>query len=261
MAPPRGRERWQVPAGQAALLLLLVAFWAWGHRAVGDTFVAAPAAVAQRIGTLVASGALWPHLGATLFAAALGFVFGWLAGFALPLVLGRSRRLMSAIEPFIIAAMGIPLYALVPLLILWFGIGMTPKVVIVAFMVLFIVFVSTLSGLRALEHRLVNMARVLGANEWQLTMLIRRQAMLPFLFSGLRLAVPRAISAAIVGEFLVADRGLGFYIEHSRQTADTVGVFAGIVLVTLLVLGCDMLLAALQRRQTRWQQTLPGGVS
>ena len=136
---------------------------------------------------------------------------------------------MSGIEPFIIAAMGIPLYALVPLLILWFGIGMTPKVVIVAFMVFFIVFVSTLSGLRALEHRLVNMARVLGASEWQLTMLIRRQAMLPFLFSGLRLAVPRAISAAIVGEFLVADRGLGFYIERSRQT--------------------------------RWQQTLPGGVS
>lgn len=260
MALPPGRERWLVPAGQAALLVALWLFWAWGYHAVGETFVAEPSAVARRIGVLVASGALWPHLGATLFASAVGFVFGWLAGFALPLSLGRSRRLMSAVEPFLIAAMGIPLYALVPLLILWFGIGMTPKIVIVAFMVFFIVFVSTLSGLRALEHRLVDMARVLGASEWQLTLLIRRQAMLPFLFAGLRLAVPRAISAAIVGEFLVADRGLGFYIEHSRQTADTVGVFAGIVLVTLLVLGCDMLLAAIQRRQTRWQQTLPGGV-
>lgn len=258
MPPVQGRERWLVRAGQAVLLAALLLAWAWGYRAVGDTFVAAPSAVVRRIGELFASGALWPHLGATLLASAAGFVVGWLAGFVLPLLLGRSPRLMSAAEPFIITAMGIPLYALVPLLILWFGIGMTPKIVIVAFMVFFIVFVSTLSGLRALEHRLVNMARVLGASEWQLTMLIRRQAMLPFLFSGLRLAVPRAISAAIVGEFLVADRGLGFYIEHSRQTADTVGVFAGIVLVTLLVLGCDLLLAALQRRQTRWQQTLPG---
>ncbi|MGE0801282.1 MAG: ABC transporter permease [Lautropia sp.] len=247
------REAFLVGGGRLLVLAALLLAWAWGHRAVGDTYVAAPLAVAGWIAGDFASGAVWPHAIATLLVAAIGFCAGWLAGAAVPLLLIRSRRWQAALEPAIIVAMGIPLFALVPLLILWFGIGMTPKVVIVAFMVFFIVFISTLAGLRAIDRRLLDMGRVLGASEWQLTTRIRRQAMLPFLFAGLKIAVPRALSATVVGEFLVADRGLGYRIEQARQTADTVGVFAGIMLVTLLVLGCDLLLTAWQRRQTRWQ--------
>ncbi|MEO7938005.1 MAG: ABC transporter permease subunit, partial [Burkholderiaceae bacterium] len=82
---------------------------------------------------------------------------------------------------------------------------------------------------------------------------VSHHAILPHVFAGLKIAVPRAISAAIVGEFLVADRGLGYYIEQSRQTVDPVGVFAGIVLVTVLVMLCDIVLGWLQRRSFRWQ--------
>lgn len=239
--------------GRLAVMIVLLLAWEWGYRAVGETYVASPGAVAGRIFTLFASGEIWHHLRSTLLVAGVGFVAGWLAGFALPLLLQRSQRLMAAVEPYVIGAMGIPLFALIPLLILWFGIGLSPKIVIVTSMVFFMIFITTLSGLRSLDRKLVDMARVIGASGWQVTTRIHRHAMLPFLFAGLKLSVPRAISAAIVSEFLVADSGLGYYIEHGRQTADTVGVFAGITLVTLLVLCCDLLLTAWQRSQTRWQ--------
>ena len=247
-----------VALGRLAVVIMMLLTWEWGYRALGETYVASPWAVAWRIVALFAGGEIWHHLRSTLLVAGVGFAAGWLAGFALPLLLQRSGRLMAAVEPYVIAAMGVPLFALIPLLILWFGIGLSPKIVIVTSMVFFVIFITTLSGLRALDRKLVDMARVLGASSWQVTSRIHRHAMLPFLFAGLKLSVPRAISAAIVSEFLVADSGLGYYIEHGRQTADTVGVFAGIALVTLLVLCCDLLLSAWQRSQTRWQRQPSG---
>lgn len=239
------------------LLVVALLLWAWeaGHRVLGASYVAAPLDVALRIAALVASGELWPHLGATLLAAGLGFAIGWLLAFASSVLLSLTPRASSAVEPYVLGAMGIPLFALIPLLILWFGIGILPKVVIVVSMVYFIVFITTYSGLRSIDRKLLDMARVLGATRWQLLAKISRHAILPHLYSGLKIAVPRAISAAIVGEFLVADRGLGYYIEHARQTVDPVGVFAGIVLVIALVLASDLLIRRGQRRAFRWQPT------
>ncbi len=248
----------RITQGRILVAVLLLVGWEVAHRMLGTTYVAAPGAVAWRVVALASSGEIWQHLHATLLVASVGFLLGWLAGFALPILLSRSRRLMAAVEPFVIAAMGIPLFALIPLLILWFGIGVSPRVVIVTSMVFFMVFITTLSGLRALDRRMVDMGRVLGATDWQLTMHIRRHAMRPFLFAGLKLAVPRAISATIVSEFLVSENGLGYYIEHGRQTADTVGVFAGIALVVMLVAASDLILSAWERRASRWQ-VAPGG--
>jgi NitT/TauT family transport system permease protein len=239
---------------RAVLVLALLALWEAGHRALGTTYIAGPVEVAARVAGLFASGKVWPDLGATLLAAGLGFAIGWLLGFVLPVLLGFSARASDAVEPYVLFAMGIPLFALIPLLILWFGIGITPKVVIVVFMVFFIVFITTFTGLRGVDRRWLDMGRVMGATRWQLTTMISRHAMVPHLFAGLKIAVPRAISAAIVGEFLVADKGVGHYIENARQTADPVGVFAGIVLVMVLVLVSDLLLGRLQRHALRWQQ-------
>ncbi len=247
------RAAWLALA-RLALLLSLFALWEAGHRALGTTYIAGPAQVAERLAALLASGAVWPHLGATLLASALGFALGWLAGFALAVVLSLAPRASAAIEPYILFAMGIPLFALIPLLILWFGIGITPKVVIVVFMVFFIVFITTFAGLRGVDRRWLDMGRVMGATRWQLTAKVSFHAMVPHLFAGLKIAVPRAISAAIVGEFLVADKGLGYTIEQARQTADPVGVFTGIFLVMVLVMAADALVGGLQRRALRWQR-------
>ncbi len=250
---PGRRCELAVVGARCVLVVLLLLVWQGGHLLLGNTYVAGPLDVALRIATIALNGQLWPHVGATMLAAGSGFVIGWLLGFGCAILLSFSPRAAAAFEPYVMLAMGIPLFALIPLLILWFGIGITPKVVIVVSLVFFIVFITTFSGLRGIDRRLLDMARVMGASRRQITGKISRHAILPHVFAGLKIAVPRAISAAIVGEFLVADRGLGFYIEQSRQTVDPVGVFAGIVLVTLMVMLSDLLLGFLQRRAFRWQ--------
>jgi len=249
----RRAQRWRVVASRTVVALALLALWQLAHRMLGDLFFPAPAAVAQRIVELGASGELFTHLTATLSLAAVGFVIGAYCAIALAFLLHRFDRLYRASEPYLIAWIGIPKYALAPLLILWFGIGATPKIFIVGAMVFYLVFVPALSGLRSVDPRLVAMARVLGASERDIRRKISWRWITPFILAGLRIALPRAIGAEIVGEFLVADRGLGFYIENSRQMADTVGVFAGIVVVTALVLVIDALLEALSRSLLAWR--------
>lgn len=247
------QERWLVLAGRIALALALL--WAWdaGARRLGDLFLARPEDISRRIVEIARSGQLWIDMRATLAATAAGFSIGWTLGTVLPLLLSASRRATAAIEPFVIASMGIPKFALAPLLILWFGIGLAPKIVLVAFMVFYMVFINTFAGLRTVDRRLVDMARVVGATRRQVSRSIVWAWMQPFIFTGLRLSVPRALSAAIVGEFLVADRGLGHAIENARQTGDTTGVFAGIVVVTVLVLALNAVLNAIERRALAWR--------
>ena len=185
--------------------------------------------------------------------AALGFVIACVAGVLLPFLLRRSQRVTDAVEPYIMATMGIPKYALAPWLILWFGIGDMPKLVVVVLMVFYIVFITTSSGIRAVDQRLINMARIVGASEAVISREIIWKSLLPFFFTGLKVALPRAVSATIVGEFLVASEGIGHYIEHSRQVADTVGVFAGIVIATALVLLINMVVNVVERRALSWR--------
>lgn len=258
--PPQQLEDWLVFAGRAVLALALLWLWDWGAKRLGDLFVARPEDILRRLLDIGRSGQLWTDMKATLAATSAGFAIGWTAGTVLPLLLAASQRAARAIEPYVIASMGIPKFALAPLLILWFGIGLAPKVVVVAFMVFYMVFINTFAGLRTVDRRLVDMARVLGATRRQVATAILWPWMQPFLFAGLRLAVPRALSAAIVGEFLVADHGLGHAIENARQTGDTVGVFTGIVVVTLLVLALSALLNAIERRALAWRPAVPSSL-
>ena len=124
----------------------------------------------------------------------------------LPFLLRRSPRATEAVEPFIMASMGIPKYALAPWLILWFGIGDLPKLVVVTLVVFYILFITTFAGIRGVDQRLINMARIIGASEQVISREIIWTSLLPFFFTGLKIAFPRAVSATIVGEFLVSTR-------------------------------------------------------
>ena len=147
----------------------------------------------------------------------MGFVIGCICGIGLPFLLRLSPRATAAIEPFIMASQGIPKYALTPWLILWFGIGDAPKVIVVTLFVFYITFITVFAGIRGVDQRLVNMARIIGASERTIARKVIWISLLPFFFTGLKIALPRAVSAAIVGEFLVAVEGVGFSIERARQ--------------------------------------------
>lgn len=246
--------RFQVVAvGRILLFVALMALWETGYRSLGDLYLAGPLQVAQRIVELLASGAIWKDVLSTAYVTSVGFLLGWSAGVVAPLLLRTSPRATQAVEPFILGSMGVPKFALMPLLIVWFGIGAAPKISVVALMTFYVIFITTFAGLRSLDRRLIDMARIVGASRRVIITEIIGKSLLPFLFVGMKVALPRALSAAIVGEFLVSESGLGHMIEHSRQMADTVGVFAGIVLVVLLVFALNALLEAVHSRLMRWQ--------
>src|SRR6185503_9397573 len=158
-------RQWIIIGGRVLLGLALLAAWEWGARSFGPLFFAPPLATAQRIVEMAANGKLLTDTIATLRVSALGFVIGCVCGIGLPFLLRLSERATQAIEPFILASMGIPKYALTPWLILWFGIGDAPKVIVVTLFVFYIVFITVFAGVRGVDQRLVNMARIIGASE------------------------------------------------------------------------------------------------
>jgi NitT/TauT family transport system permease protein len=256
LAAEPGPIRWRqyaVTLGRIGLVLALLAAWKFGADAAGPLYAADPVKVAQRIIEDTASGALVRHIYVTLRLATIGFAIGCFFGVALPFVLRRLPRLTSAVEPYIMASVGIPKYALVPLFILWFGIDDAPKLWLVGLLVFYPVFIAVFAGIRNVDRRLINMARVAGASEAVISREVVWNSLLPFFFASLKIALPRAVSAAIIGEFLVGNEGLGYLIEYSRQNFDTTGVFAGVVVATVLVLVINAVLVRIDRRFSAWR--------
>jgi NitT/TauT family transport system permease protein len=253
-APVRWRQ-YAVTLGRIGLALLLLVAWKIGADKAGPIYAADPFKVLQRIVDDTLSGALLRHTYVTLRLAAIGFAIGCFFGVALPFVLRRMPRLTNAVEPYIMASVGIPKYALVPLFILWFGIDDAPKLWLVGLLVFYVVFIAVFAGIRSVDRGLINMARVAGASEAAIAREVVWNSLLPFFFAALKIALPRAVSAAIIGEFLVGNEGLGYLIESSRQNFDTTGVFAGIVVATALVLVINALLVRLDRRFNAWRPT------
>lgn len=247
------RKRQLIPAGRIALAIAVLAFWQLGANLMGQEWLPGPVDVLQRIWTITLSGELLRDTAVTFWEAAVGMALGGATGAALPFLLRLSPRLMAAFDPFISAAFGMPKLALAPLFILWFGIGVPAKIVFVASIVFFLMFYNGLAGIMSIDPKLVSMLRVAGAGEWFISREIVWNTAKPFLFSGLKIALPRALSGAVVGEFIAADSGLGWYIQNARSLNDTTGVVAGAVVVTVLVIGVNAALKRVQARSLAWR--------
>jgi NitT/TauT family transport system permease protein len=253
---PRLRIRhYLVPAGRIALGIAIIALWQLGTNIMGREFLPSPWDTLARIGSLARSGELFRDTAITFWEATAGMALGGTAGAILPFLLRLSPRLMTALDPLISAAFGMPKLALAPLFILWFGIGIGTKVVFVASIVFFLMFYNGLAGVLSVDPRLVSTLRVAGAGKWVINREIVWNTVKPFLFSGLKIALPRALSGAVVGEFIAADRGLGWYIQNARSLNDTTGVLAGAVIVTVLVMAVNAGLRRVQTRSLAWRPT------
>jgi len=221
--------------------------WQLASRWLDPYWVPGIGQVAGRLWSEAKTGRLLADMGATTALLVAGTVPGLLAGSGLAVLLRLSPRIDAMAQPFVTALMSIPKLGMVPLLVLWFGTGWMPKLLLVALTVLFIVFSLTYAGLATVDTRLLMAARVFGAGRAQLTRHIVVPSVLPFVFTGLQVALPWAVSAALVGEYLAAKAGIGHGIEEARQLGDSVGVYRGIVLATVLVLLASAVLTAVRR--------------
>jgi NitT/TauT family transport system permease protein len=237
---------------RTAVAVLLVAAWLGAAQAY-PTLVATPQATLQRIIELFFSRELFPMVGTTAGEAVMGLSMGAGLGVILPFLVNMSARLQAVAEPFARAAVGIPKLALSPILILWFGIGLESKIALVALMTFFLVFVATAAGIRSIGQNLVQTVLIFGASKLEVAREVVWNSVQPFVWTALRAALPWAINAALVGEFLAAENGVGHYIEKSYNSVDIAGVYAGISLIVALVFASDAALMALQRRCLAWR--------
>ena len=197
---------------------------------------------------------LWVATAVTLKNTFFGFLTGVSSGFAAGLVLGRSDRLSAIFQPFITAVNSIPRIALAPIIVLAFGIGDTSKVVTSWIVVVFLVFFNTFEGARSIDEGFVNVARLLGASEWQITRTVVIPSTMAWVFASLSPAISFALIGVIVGEFIGAERGIGRLIIESEARAEASGMMVAVIVLMLVGVALSALIRRLQTYLLRWQQ-------
>lgn len=248
----------QPPATWTYPLALVLFLAAWQFLVVIFQFPAfilpSPAQVGERFLTAWTDGSLLRHLLATLSEVLSGLAIGVLGAFLLGYLLSRSKFLERVLSPFLVASQAVPIAAIAPLLIIWFGSGVLSKVLICSLTVFFPMLVNTLIGLHAVPATLRDLMRTLHATRWQTFTRLELPASLPVLLGGMRVSATLSVIGAVVGELAGADKGLGFLINVGRGQYDTALVFVAVLTLVLLALILYGSVLLLEKRLLRWQE-------
>ncbi len=257
--PPAGRRRRRVPVTvrllQLALVVLVIGMWEVLGRAgvVDPFFFSRPGDIGGRVLEWLRTGSILPHLQVTLTEAFLALVIGMALGLLVGFVLARVHFLALLLDPFIKVLNALPRVVLAPLFLLWFGLGIWSKVAFGVTLVFFIVFFNTYQGIREVDPVLVANARMLRATESQLVRHVFLPSALTWIFSSLHVSVGFSIVGAVVGEYLGSSSGVGYVIAQAEGTFDTTGVFAGMAVLSVVVVLIDVLVGVLERYLLRWK--------
>lgn len=257
----RGRpsdRRWPVYAGRLALVALWIGSWEIaGTYWIDPFFYSKPSLIFAKIIDWFAHGtsygSIWLQMAYTLQEAVYGFALGSVVGVILGVVLGRSRFLSEVLAPFIKAANAIPRIVLASLFVIWFGFGMSSKVATAFVLVFFGVFFNAFQGAREVPKVIDANARILGASRLQMMRSVVLPSATSWILASLHTAFGFALIGAIVGEYTGADKGLGMLIAHSQGTFDSAGIYAAMIIMTVLALLAEAVLTVVERRLTRWQ--------
>lgn len=238
-----------------AILIFLGLWELIGYLGSYPSFILpSPQEVLRKSIVVIRDGTLWHHTRVTLLEVFLGLALGLSVATLLGYLLAKSQPLERLISPYIVASQAIPIVALAPLLVIWFGFGLLSKVVVCALIVFFPVLVNTIVGLRSVERELVDLLRSLGANRWQMLTMLEAPAALPVLLGGLRIGVTLSVVGAVVGEFVAADEGLGFLINLSRGLFDTPLMFVALFTLVFIALTLYGSVVALEGILLSWRQ-------
>lgn len=242
--------------GFASLIAGLLAWWAIARYSGLPSFILpSPAQVWMRLLRALANGSLFVHAGVTLFEILTGLLVGALAATILGYLVAKSRALERVLSPYLVASQAIPLVAIAPLLVIWFGPGIFSKILICALIVFFPVLVNTVVGVRAVPVALHDLMRSLRATRVQILLKLEIPAALPVFLGGLRIGATLSVIGAVVGELVGADMGLGFLINVGRGQYDTALVFVAVFTLILLALALYGVVAWAEKRLLSWQES------
>jgi NitT/TauT family transport system permease protein len=202
---------------------------------------------------MLASGEIWRPLRVSATAFALGLALAVAAGLPLGILLGRSRTLNAMLDPFVTAFNATPRLVFLPLLLLWFGLGMWSKVIIVFIGALFPILINTYEGVRNADKILINVVRSFGAKEWDIARLVVVPNALPYIVTGVRLAIGRAVLGVVVAEFFGSEEGLGVIMVRAASGYQVDVVFAGVIVFAALSLLMTSLVKTIESRLGSWR--------
>ncbi len=242
---------WAIPV---SLITLVIGGWEFIVR-LRDTprwFLPPPSAVASAL--FDSRQLLLHHTLITLEEVAVGFALSFLLGVVFALAIASSQLVERAFYPFVIASQAIPIIALAPILLIWFGYGLTPKVIVVALICFFPIVVNTVDGLRSVDPELIDLLRSMGASSWTTYRVVRIPWSLPYLFSGTRIAAAVSVIGALIGEWVGSSAGLGYFMIRSAGQFATARVFAAVLVSALLGLSMFGIVSLLERLLLPWQR-------
>jgi NitT/TauT family transport system permease protein len=248
-------NRWAVLGTQLAVAALTLALWEAGGRAgwIDKVYFSKPSDILFQIGDWWTRGYILGDVVTTMSETLAGLIVGSLIGVVLGIVLAANRFLGAVFEPLLVLLNSIPRVTLVPLFILWFGFKFQSKMVSAIALVLFVVFFATYAGIKDVDPTLVASARVFGAKRLDIVRHVLVPSALTWIFSSLRSAVGFALIGAVVAEYFGANAGVGYRIVYSESNYNTAGVFAGLVILMVLVTFVDMFIRWVQRRLILWK--------
>ena len=237
-----------------ALLVGALIIWeALADWLIDPLWIGQPSLVAARLWQLAASGDLSRHAWTTLLEAGLGLLLAFAVGVPIGILMARFKYGAAVAEPYVMALYSMPRVALAPLFIIWFGIDLQMKVLLAAVTVFFLVYLNTAAGVRSVDRGLVDAVRLMGGNHREVITKVLLPGSMAGVITGLRVAVPYALIGAVVGELVASNRGLGYLMLDSASQFNTAGVFAALVVITLIATVLNLGVNALDRRSSRWK--------
>ena len=239
-----------------ALLLAaaILAVWEVYARATGIRPQVLPAPSRVLMEGWAFRGLIWAHTLPTLGEAAVGFSLAILTGTAAAVAIDFSAGVRRALYPMLVASQAIPVVAVAPLLVLWFGFGMLPKALVVALVTFFPITVGWVDGFAATERAASNLLRSMGASRWQVFRLVRVPGALPSFFSGLRISITYAVVGAIFAEYVGAKRGLGIFMQLQQNSFRTDLVMAAVVVTAAISVALFLATAVVERVMIPWHR-------
>jgi ABC-type nitrate/sulfonate/bicarbonate transport system permease component len=255
-APPRHPvPRWVITLSSVTVLL---AFWEYFGRDINPIFGSYPSAIFAAFVTLVQNGKLGTALVQSLRPFVVGYGAAIVLGVPLGLVLGRFWIAEAALGILVTGGYAMPLVALVPLLVLWFGLGFTVKAAVIFLMSVFPICINTWLGVKSVPKTLIDVGKSLVASDAVILRRIVLPATLPYIMAGIRLAVGRAVVGMVIAEFFTAISGLGAIIINSANNFDTATMFVPIIVLMVLAVGLNALIGWFERAVAPWQDEIAG---
>jgi NitT/TauT family transport system permease protein len=237
-------------------LLLFIVLWELVVR-LGNYppfFLPSPGRVYAKFLVVVRDGTLWRHTQITLVEIFGGLALGLTTATSLGYILAKSRLAERILSPYIVASQSIPIVSLAPLLVIWFGFGSLSKILVCALTLFFPVLINTIIGIRSAERDLIDLMRSLEATRWQVFTMLEVPAALPVLLGGLKVGGTLSVIGAVVGEFVGADRGLGFLVNLARGLFDTPLMFVALFTLVAIAVGLYVSVTILESVLLSWRR-------